>query len=390
MAAAVLTAHARALADVVTLKELVAGGYTYSNTDDVRIEWSSSSKPYNFGGATTLQVGSASSTSQWRVGLVRFDLSALGDVSSVESATLRLYATSTPTTASSTRVQKLTENWTAGTGPTGDYGETLTGATAYIRNLGTMVTPGELTSFTHGGQTLYYVDLPADPALDPISGTTRHYIARAYTGGIVRNYEVGNTAGNTSTTSSGLLSQAADLDTLASKTLNTPWYYYDSAANRLYTRFNNRNFMWFADADLWADAVWDGTSTTAPRNGSVGTTVVSSSVHPSGGGWFEYDITEFVTNWLVDDEANLGVRVHSVGSSANYIFASSDQSLKYDPVNKVFAGDAAYVEANGIYVQPELIISYTPSIVPEPATVALLACGGLALGIGALRRRRSA
>jgi hypothetical protein len=363
-----------AAADTATLKDHTGLGYTYSDTRDTMIDRTTSSKEYDRGLFPSIRL-----SSMYYVAVMGFDLSPLGPVESVNSATLRVYQT-TGSGLSTVRVNQLTEDWTEGIAGDGSqsksYNYTYGGANCYARHPGTDVPKATLTAHDHSGTTIYYLGDVTDLAVEPENGTghyLRGYYSSSYTR--LRNYDVGRR----------LFVEATDLDDLITKTdgSNTRNYWYDDANDRIYVRTNDYGFFYFGEGDMWADAVWDGSRTYGPLDGSIdeANTYETST---STANWWEVDITPLATKWLVDGEDNFGMRVRGTAYNGGYI-ASAD-APKWDTVNLVWEGDPEYVDDNGIYVQPELLVDYEPlEPVAEPGCLSLL---GLTL-LGLKRRKRS-
>jgi len=350
----VVALAAAAQADTFTLKEHVEVGYTYSETADVTCEWSSKAdKEYNKGGAPTISAGVFTGTSYYRVALVSFDLDAIPmgpgitGVKSVNSATLRVYQTSSG--ASSKAVQKMLESWEEGTS-SGAWGATFDGASHYVRNAGTLTPKGNLTSYNHDGTTVYYIGGVTSLGDDQTEGgdansdpTKRHYIREGN-----RNWEMYNRK----------FSRAADLDALAAAGASSDTYYYDDAADRLYVRRNSVNVRWFEEDDLWANY--------GPKeSASVDPTMYPDITSPNPAtGWYDFDVTDIAEDWLIDGDPNYGVRL-----VRNTAYGSSD---------------LASSEHADSTLHPELVLDLEMArLVPEPAGLGLV---GLALL--ALKRRR--
>ena len=362
-------------------------GYTYSNVEDVRIEWSSSPH-HNYGGASTLNVGRAGFTHEsfWRVSLIKFDLDVVpvpagSSISSVNSATLRLFRTDH---SGDVAVAQMLEGWHEGTS-SGNWRLQMDGANSYARYMGQEVLVGDLVQTDHNGTNLWYFDGVDNLAVNPVNGTD-HYIARrSGTGdGTFRNYDLNHNQ----------LSQAADLDDLAASGGNANLYYYDVDNDRVYLASNNHQIRWFHTDDLWADSVWDGSRNQGPSTSSLDfdNAVVQSTI--DGDGWYEFDITEFVEAWMLGGVDNFGMRMHRASPEGNTVFASSEEGRMWDPVNQVWDsywdGDDEEWKVNpdfvsGFYVQPELILDLDFAMpIPEPAGLSLL---GMAL-LGLKRKRR--
>jgi hypothetical protein len=366
-------------ADVATLKDTAAPGYTYCDTQDTQIERSNSSLQYQVGGTNsfTLSWNSGSGGSPYTCAVVRFDLGgvgALAGTTAVNSATLRLYQLS-GADAGTIKINRMTQAWTEGrdTSDVQSYNWIFDGANCYARQPGVATKKADLIPYVHNTVTLYYIDGVTSLVSDPApAGGSLHYIRRDTTSeGIgIRNYAIANY----------LLKSDADLDALAAETAATDAYFYDDAADRIYLRNNGENIMYFRDEDVWADF-----PTRAVVGGSCDLATTFTDSDGQTAGWYEVDITSLVQDWLLNSVPNDGVRVaNSLYNASAPKFASADASVKWDPVNLVWEGQAGYDDANGIYVQPELVIDYT---VPEPATLCLLTLGA-PLGLIARRRRR--
>lgn len=318
----------------VTLTENSGMGKTFSETADARLEWSSKvDRNYNFGGATTMQAGLFTGTGYYSVSLVRFDLSSLSEVGTVVSGKLRIYQTSADT--ANKAVQRVLEDWQEGTGIS--WGDANNGVTAYSRYGGRNVLKESLTATIHAGEDVWYFDGVDDLAATPVDGKG-HYIARLGTSTHLRNYDLGNYR----------LRQESSLDNLVTNAVGTYAYCYDADADRVYLRFNSAGVGWLKNSDLWLDSVWDGTETLGPNNSSVDATQYPANPAPAAD-WNEFDITEIVTEWLVEGQPNHGVRLVRKTNYGSTVFATSEA-------------------ADGL--RPELVIQYTPK--PPAGTFVLV------------------
>jgi hypothetical protein len=139
-----------------------------------------------------------------------------------------------------------------------------------------------------------------------------------------------------------------------------------SAALELY------RFEGFSDTGITLDAhrilsSWVETATysTQPTYGSS----AESSALVTTNGWYSWDLTSLVQSWVNGSVTNNGVAIYDHGSSFYQRFYSSDANTD---------------------LRPRLTIEYenANNAVPEPASLALLACGGAGLIGGVFRKRR--
>ncbi|MCG3181952.1 MAG: hypothetical protein BIFFINMI_04398 [Phycisphaerae bacterium] len=374
---------ASARADTLILKENAVldgtGNYVYNDVADTKISHSGSDEQYAHGADKAMSVGhgspATSEAGHYSVSLIRFDLGSYVGAT-VNSATLRVYQQAG--VAATIKAAPMLRDWTEGSLGTSNYGSTFDGASEFAATIGTLVDTSELQSTTHNSTTVYYINNVTDLAVDPNDGVG-HYISRADSS-VIRNWDIVNRR----------LNPTADLDDLTtSGTLES--YYYDDAGDRIYLLRGDRDIRYFSSTDFWTDSVWDGSKTKGPAASDVDIAAAVNSLSTTTRGWYEWDVTAFVTAWIESGDPNYGLRLFKyIQYSGNNTMATSEQGLKYDPINNVFEGDSAYVEANGIYIQPELVLDITPLAAPEPATLALLAAGGLGMLGGAIRRRRRA
>jgi len=382
VAALVAALAGAAMADIATLKEQVGAGYTYSDTKDTVIDRTSSEKEYAHGGQPTIKLSGTTGGSRpaYYLALMGFDLAPLGPVMTVNSAKLRVYQYTGPGLGT-LKVNQMTEDWSegvAGSTPGVLYGKTFDGASCYARHPGTAVAKEALTAYDHGGTTLYWATV-TDPTYDPSDGVG-HYIRRDNsTTGQFRNWDIAGRKFTEESSLDNLVAAPADTST-------NVHYYYDSAADRVYIRSNSYGFHYLKESDIWADSINAGggsASALGPLDGSIDEANTYQTSTPIAN-WWEVDITPLATKWLVDGEANYGMRLVGTTYNGGSIVAA-DQTLRWDPVNSVWEGDPLYEKANGIYVQPELVVDFEPLLpVAEPAGLSLL---GLAL-LGLTRRKR--
>ncbi len=321
----------QAHATVVTLQMNNTGGVTNTNVADTQISTNSTFEAaYNWGGAPTLEVFKGV-----RVALYQFDLSPIlsgGNVASVNSATLKLYRTKTQFGDSAWAVKQLAEGWVAGTG-NGQAGGNCDGAQWFARNGGNTVAGSALVS---DGNGLYYVDGISGLAADP-KNSNNQFVRLA-----------GNNVNNDKNT---YITYCDSLATLQAAGTTTPAYYWDEAAGRLYVNKNSVSIRYYTPSDMW----------TTPGGTTVGD-AVTTSVPATAPGWMSLDATNVVNNWLVGGQDNYGFRISMTGNGDNFLVSSD------------------YVDDPTL--RPELVLDVTYT--PEPATLALLMLGGVAV----LRRRR--
>lgn len=123
----------------------------------------------------------------------------------------------------------------------------------------------------------------------------------------------------------------------------------------------------------WVESV---TWSTAPTfSGSV-----ESSVTTSVNGWYQWDLSSLVQEWVDGSALNYGVGVYDHGSSYFQRFVSSNNVEATEPNWALPPRDPL--------LRPYLKVEYT-SVIPEPTTLIIWSLlGTLAIGLGGWRRRR--
>jgi hypothetical protein len=319
----------------ITLKEYNSAGYTYSSTSDTVLNtYAVDVKQYSSGGMAET-TGNWTMYTNWRPLLVKFDLNAIPDknlVVGVNSATLRLYRTGYDFANVNLQATQLAQDWVEGAS-NGDWAGVCDGAMWFTRNAGTVVPKGTFASYGGG---IYYVDGVGDLANDPVNSGKLHVRLAGPPG----NFE---NAQNRFTVAASV----SELQALG----GTRGYYWDSAAGRLYLNKNDADIRWYSSSDQW----------TTPGGTYTGPAVVSS---PVGGAaaWIEFDVKTIVTNWLVGGQGAYGFRVIEAGAGGSHIVTS---------------------EGSNETLRPELVLDLT--MIPEPATLALMALGGAIM----VRRRHA-
>lgn len=318
----------------IILKESSGAGCTFANTSDTQLDsYGSGSKQYNYGGRSEYN----NMYADWRAFLVKFDLDAIPDralVTSVNSATLRVYRLKYDYESVNWQAGQVAQDWVEGTGI--DWSTPCDGAQWVSRNAGTTVPMSSLGNYGGG---IYYIDGVSDLGDDPVNAGKKH-VRQA--GINWDNEQDAFTQYNT----------FADLQAAG----GTRGYYYDSAANRLYLNKNDKNIRWYSNSDHWTTDGGSVTGSYVKDNSFPGKPAAGTGV------WLEFDVKDMVTNWLINSQGNYGFKMFEAGAGGSGIASSeyADQALR-----------------------PELLLDVT--VAPEPASLCLL---GVATLLMARRRQR--
>ena len=117
----------------------------------------------------------------------------------------------------------------------------------------------------------------------------------------------------------------------------------------------------------WAETV---TYSTQPLYNSISeSSVTLSGTDP---GWYEWDITNLVQQWIDGTAANYGVAIFNHGSGYFQWFASSDNAAGIPSGTSLPPTDASY--------RPYLDIDFTPINAPVPGAILLGSMGTVLVG----------
>ncbi|MCP4611422.1 MAG: DNRLRE domain-containing protein, partial [Planctomycetes bacterium] len=108
---------------------------------------------------------------------------------------------------------------------------------------------------------------------------------------------------------------------------------------------------------------------------------IESSVTLSGTavGWYEWDITNLVQQWIDGSIPNYGVAIFDHGTGLYQNFVSSDNVGATNPDWDIPPADPL--------LRPYLLVDFTPTVIPAPGAILL---GSIGAGlVGWLRRRRT-
>lgn len=359
LAAVVALAYANVnMAETITLTQNTAAGsstspnLTFSATDDAYgMDNSFLYKLISYGGnADQILVRRNGSGGMEQLGLLRFDLSKLPKVKSIDSATLRLYQFTNSTAATTIPFVarlKTGQSWVQGNGTGGADAESGASGASYARRKAIRFfkrdgTPG-YSSMDVGGKTVYYFTVPVD--LAPLyTATTNHFIGRANA--------VGDTFAKATDIGSRLLTQAANLTDLANTLpATTRCYYYNAGTKTVYLNFNDYSVSWLSTDDIWADTKWGSGTGGAPGTNTYdnASKVSATAAVGTGGGWFTFNVKAIVTDWVVNGKENNGF----------FMWDTNTGDVRYRPSEHAIDG-----------LRPELVIEYTPK--PPSGTVIML------------------
>jgi hypothetical protein len=124
----------------------------------------------------------------------------------------------------------------------------------------------------------------------------------------------------------------------------------------------------------WAESV---AYSTQPSYNST----IESSVTLSGtaDGWYEWDVTNLVQQWVDGSIPNYGVAIFDHGTGLRQNFVSSDNIGATLPSWAIPPTDTS--------LRPRLFVDFTPTIIPAPGAILL---GSIGAGlVGWLKRRRT-
>ncbi len=232
----------------------------------------------------------------------------------------------------------MDEAWVEGSGVEGSYDNGLiTGSCWDAATPGTYVAPGSLEAYDHQGTHVFYATSVPGLAADPQNASGRY--VRAGPGA----YQVWNYP----------FTPAASLADLAVlQNANTLAYFHDEAEATLYvshaTKGSGASGMqgvrWFSNVDLFA----------SPSGRTIGDTFPSQTAGNPKQGWYAFDVTSIVTNWLSGGHANHGFKVTAARYKDAY-FASADRM------------DNAATAVDERLWRPELVVDYISP--PAPGTL---------------------
>lgn len=336
---AALTMQHKTFADTIVLTRDGGEGKVACDVADTYVDWNAPTiaSHHNAGGKDDMFIYKAGAVgAHYRVGLIRFDLAALANAGSIESAILRLYQFSLEYGASDKVAQRLTESWTEGTGNAAANG-ILDGCNAYARTAPRLVQKNELQATTHNGKNVWYFEVEEDLAVYPVDGTA-FYIGRFLTANSTKMDNT-NMRGNLMTMKNSL----DDLVNQIGENASPYGYFYDAVAGRVYLRSNQFGIGWYETSDLWSGVAWSGVLHYGPQGASVDPAEYKSNheVNPNPTGWYEIDIAPIVREWLFNNKPNYGVRVKARDNDAG-------------------GGSHINSSENTGGFAPELVVTFTP------------------------------
>lgn len=240
---------------------------------------------YNYGGNNSMS-GLYSGT---RNGLIRFNLSGVLAGSPINSAILRIYRSSYSfgTAPLHVGVAQLVESWVEGTSG-GGWENVNDGCTWHARTAGTLATP-----VLDSGEGVYYVTGVTGLADDPYTNAS-YPPPRKCVRGSDKNWD--NVPDDVN------FSNCASLVELKALGVAVKGYYYDSGLSKLWLR-TSTGIRWYATNDLW---------TTFGGTVIGGTTNEITTPAGTGNGWYEWNVTSIVSNWITAGQSNYGFRLVSV------------------------------------------------------------------------------